>query len=426
MKYKSLLLLLMPVLLSYSVKAQEAANDADTLRKDAVKIYLDCMSCDMNYTREEIPYVNYVRDVREAEVYILVTSQNTGSGGTAYTVTLQGQGKYAGMNDTLVYSSNPDETSTVRREKKTNMIKMGLMRYVARTPLFSEIDISHDERLRTEQVVDKWNNWVFEISTEPQFESEEANKELDLRNSFSVRKVTEKIKFDIDIDQFYNKEIFIEYADTDSSEREEYYTNILDLDNLVVWSLGDHWSTGFKYTMGSSTRENYEFTTTFLPSVEYDIYPYSESTHRQLRILYGAGIKFNNYADTTIYNMTEETLYLQSLNIAYQIRSKWGSINIAFAGSNYLHDFSKNRVELFGNIDIRVFKGLSIRLGGGVAHINDQLNLKKGDISEAERLLKLTEFATKYRVDAGIEITYTFGSIYNNVVNPRFGNGYMY
>jgi len=85
--------------------------------------------------------------------------------------------------------------------------------------------------------------------------------------------------------------------------------------------------------------------------------------------------------------------------------------------------FQKNRIELNAFVNIRIFKGLSLRLFGGVAHINDQLNLKKGDISEAERLLRLTELATRYRVDGGIEITYTFGSIYNNIVNPRFGNG---
>jgi hypothetical protein len=66
---------------------------------------------------------------------------------------------------------------------------------------------------------------------------------------------------------------------------------------------------------------------------------------------------------------------------------------------------------------------LSVQINGGVAHLNDQLNLKKGDISEAERLLQLRELATKYRLEGGIEITYIFGSIYNNVVNPRFNSG---
>ena len=159
-----------------------------------------------------------------------------------------------------------------------------------------------------------------------------------------------------------------------------------------------------------------------LPSIEYDIYPYSEATHRQLRILYGAGIRYNDYFESSVYNKTRETLYKQSLNIAFQVQKKWGSINLSLEGSNYLHDFSKNRIELNTEIKLRIFKGLSLQIDGGIAHINDQLNLRKGDISEAERLLKLTEIATKYRLEGGIEITYTFGSIYNNIVNPRFGN----
>jgi hypothetical protein len=378
----------------------------------------------MNYTRQNIPYVNYVRDVKEAQVYILVTGQDAGSGGTQYTITFQGQSIFKGMNDTLVYTSNPDETSTIIREKKTNLMKMGLMRFVARTPVFSEITIIHNPDLEQEEVVDRWNNWVFELSTEPVFQSEETNKQLELRNSINISKVTEDIKLQIELDHFYNREKFIEYANTDSSETETYITSERVMNNLFVKSLTDHWSAGLNWRLGSSTRENYQFATEFLPSVEYDIYPYSESTHRQLRILYGIGFQFNNYFDTTIYNKTKETLYKQTLNIAYQVQKKWGSINLSLMGSNYLHDFSKNRLELMAEVSLRIFKGLSLQIDGGVAYINDQLNLRKGDVSEAERLLKLTELATNYRFVGGIELTYTFGSIYNNVVNPRFGNGY--
>lgn len=401
-----------------------AQNPADTLRKGAAKIFIDCESCDMNYTRQQIPYINYVRDVKEAQVYVLVTNQDAGSGGTQFTITFQGQGEFKGMNDTLVYTSNPDETNTIIREKKTNLMKMGLMRYVARTPVFSEIEITHNAGLEQEQVVDKWNNWVFELSTEPVFESEEANKQVFLRNSINISKVTEDIKLQIEMDQFYSREKFIEYVNTDSAETETYITSERIIDNLFVKSLGDHWSAGFKFGLGSSTRENYEFSTELLPSIEYDIYPYQEATHRQLRILYGAGIRYNNYIEPSVYNKTKETLYKQALNIAFQVQKKWGSINLSLEGSNYFHDFSKNRIELNTEITLRIFKGLSLRIDGGVAHITDQINLKKGDISEAERLLKLTEIATKYRLEGGIEITYTFGSIYNNIVNPRFGNGH--
>jgi hypothetical protein len=420
---KQFTLLVLVSLMPGALFSQREGVKTDTVRKEAVKVFLDWPGCDMNYIRREIPYINYVRDTREAEVYILVTDQNTGSGGEEITLLFQGQGKYDAMDDTLTYSSSPDLTNTIVREKSTDMLKIGLMRFVAKTPLFNEIEITHNSDLEAEEVVDRWNNWVFEISTEPQFESEETQKELDLRNSLNITRVTPEMKLEIEIDQFYNREKYIENVNTDSASSKKYVTSATFMDNLFVKSLGEHWSAGVKWGLGSSTRENYGFSTEILPSVEYDIYPYSESTHRQLRIMYSAGLRYNNYIDTTVYNKTGESLYLQMLNVAFQIKKKWGSINMGLTGSNYFHDFSKNRVELFTSLNIRIFKGLSLEINGGVAHINDQLNIKKGDVSEAERLLQLRELATKYRLEGGIEITYTFGSIYNNIVNPRFNSG---
>ena len=405
---------------------QTDKNISDTVRRTAVKIFLDCQDCDMNYIRQEIPYINYVRDVRESQVYILETNQNAGSGGDQYTFIFQGQGEFAGMNDTLTYTSSPDHTSTIIREKRTRVLKMGLMRFVAKTPLIDEIEINHNAELEQGEVVDRWNNWVFEISTEPQYQSEEANKRLELRNSINISKVTPDIKLEVEMDQFYDEEQFIENVNSDSASSNTYITSEKLMQMLFVKSLGDHWSAGLKAEFGSSTRENYDFKSVILPSVEYDIFPYSESTHRQLRILYSAGYQYNKYIDTTIYNKVSEGLYLQMLNIAFQIQKKWGSINMALAGSNYFNDFSKNRIVLNSSVNIRIFKGLSLQINGGVAYINDQLNLKKGGISEAERLLQLRELATKYRIEGGIQITYTFGSIYNNVVNPRFSSSHFH
>ena len=330
------------------------------------------------------------------------------------------------MHDTLTFTSNPDQTSTIIRGKRTKMLKAGLMKYVARTPLIDQIEINHIANLEQEEVIDRWNNWVFEFSTEPQFEVEETNKRLELRNSINISKVTHEIKLEIEMDQFYDRERFIENVNTDTASSVTYISDEKIMNMLFVKSFGDHWSAGFKSDLGSSTQGNYGFKTNFLPSVEYDIFPYSESTHRQLRIMYSAGYQYNNYVDTTIYNKVNEGRYLQMLNIAFQVQKKWGSINMALVGSNYFNDFSRNRLELNSSVNIRIFKGLSLQINGGVAHINDQLNLKKGDISEAERLLRLREVATKYRIEGGVEIRYTFGSIYNNIVNPRFSSGHFH
>jgi len=199
------------------------------------------------------------------------------------------------------------------------------------------------------------------------------------------------------------------------------------LDNLVVKSLGEHWSAGVQFDISSSTYRNTKLNYQVFPSVEYNIFPYSESTRRQLRILYGAGYNYTKYNDSTIYDKIEDKLFQQQLKIAFQVQQKWGSVNISLEGSNYFYDFEKNRLELEGSFRIRIVKGLSLEIYGGVARIRDQLSLVKGEEATAEEVyLRLRELATGYNIDGGLSITYTFGSIYNNIVNPRFGNGNEY
>ncbi len=84
---KSLIIALPGLLVLISLQGQTQDSTETLQREDAVRIYIDCSRCDMNYIREEIPYVNYVRDVKEAQVYILETSETTGSGGRKYTFT---------------------------------------------------------------------------------------------------------------------------------------------------------------------------------------------------------------------------------------------------------------------------------------------------------------------------------------------------
>jgi hypothetical protein len=372
----------------------------------------------MNYIREEIPYVNYVRDVKEAQVYILETSQMTGSGGRKYTYAFVGQEEFLGKNDTLVYSSSPDDTRDYVRIWRTQMLKMGLMPYVASSPLFKEVSIDPSENVEAQEVEDRWNHWVFELDAEPNFEGEESLKELSLRSSISATKITHEWKLELDFDHRYTRTKYT-FDDTLYTQ----YRSYQGLDALVVKSLGEHWSVGLRGELLSSSYNNIDLSIDILPSIEYDVFPYSESTHRQLRMLYGLGSSYRIYNDTTIYGKTEELLWQQSLQVAYEVREKWGSINVSLEGSNFFHDFSKNRIELGGFISIRVLKGLSVRVRGGVARINDQLSLVRGEASEAEILLQLQELSTAYSVEGEVGLTYTFGSIYNNIVNPRFGNG---
>ncbi len=38
-------------------------------------VYLDCEYCNLDYIKENVQYINYVRDRKEAELHILFTRQ---------------------------------------------------------------------------------------------------------------------------------------------------------------------------------------------------------------------------------------------------------------------------------------------------------------------------------------------------------------
>ena len=71
-------------------------------------------------------------------------------------------------------------------------------------------------------------------------------------------------------------------------------------------------------------------------------------------------------------------------------------------------------------MEFRITRGLSITVGGGASLIHDQINIAKTAATEEEILTKQKEMETNYSYNINFGITYTFGSIYNNVVNPRF------
>lgn len=157
------------------------------------------------------------------------------------------------------------------------------------------------------------------------------------------------------------------------------------------------------------------------PAFEYNIFPYSESTRRELRLLYRVGYNGFRYREETIFNKLTENLMIEKLSVTLETTQTWGSTEFTLEGSHFFHDFSKLRLEIFSELSLRLFKGLSFRLFGRIRMIRDQLSLPKGGATTEEILLRRKEPATSYDYFASIGLSYTFGSIYSTVVNPRFG-----
>jgi len=399
---------------SYS---QDERGSTEALRNSAPRVYIDCDRCDIDFIRTEITFVNYVRDRKEAQIHIFITTQRTGSGGTEYTVTFIGQRDYAGMNDTLKFVSEPTDTEDQIRRGIVRVLKMGLVRYVAKTNLADQISISFKRQAKPTSMEDRWDNWIFNIELDNFLRGEKANKSIWLHGSLSANRITPDLKIRFSMYASYNERKFeLEDSTISSLSRKQ------GLWGLVVKSIDDHFSVGISGFVYSSTYDNIKLAFSLAPAIEYNLFPYSESTRRELRFLYRVGYMSSRYNEETIFDKTSEILFDEVLSVTLEVKQTWGSVSATLEGSHYFHDFSKNRLQLSSNLSLHLFKGLSLRLSGRIFMIHDQLSLPKREATPEEVLLRRTQLATQYKYSGSVGLSYTFGSIYKNVVNPRFGD----
>ncbi len=396
--------------------AQAQPSEAVVLKESAPKVFIDCAMCDMEYIRKEIAFINYVSERKEAQVYILITSQKTESGGEEYTISFTGQNEFEGNNHTLNYLSEKTFTEDEVKKGLANIIKMGLMRYVAKMPISSRVSIDFTEKVKPTSVVDKWNFWVFSLSADSFLNGEKLYDSQMIYGAFSANRVTPNLKIRLSVSGMFEKSKF----DIEGELYESSYES-RSFSGLVVKSINDHWSAGAFFSAYSSTYNNIKFGLNPAPAIEYDLFPYSQSTKKQLRFLYRVGFNPVRYREETIYDKTSENLWKESLEVTLELKEKWGTISTSLEGSHYFHDFKKNRLELWTEVSLRIFKGLNFNIYGGGARIHDQLSLVKGGASWEEVLLQRQQLATSYNYYFSVGLSYTFGSIFSKVVNPRFG-----
>jgi hypothetical protein len=55
--------------------------------------------------------------------------------------------------------------------------------------------------------------------------------------------------------------------------------------------------------------------------------------------------------------------------------------------------------------------------------VHNQLSIPKGDYSIEDILLNRAELETQFTYFASVGFSYSFGALYNNIVNPRFSSG---
>jgi len=398
--------------------SQDAQSDIDELKKQAPRVFIDCRRCDIDYIRTEITFVNYVWDRREADIHVLITTQSTGSGGTEYTMAFIGQRDYQDFQNTLLFVSGTTDTPDEVRQGYVKVLKMGLVAAAARTPIAERIDVAFKEKVRETAVEDPWNFWVFNLGAHGFYIGQSHTSMLNVFGNTSANRVTPESKLRLALNANWEESSF-QYGEesitSDSRSR--------SFSGLYVKSMSDHWSVGGWLDVNYSTYSNIDLSVTPSPAIEYNIFPYAESTRRQLRFLYRLNYSYVRYMEETIYEQTQENLWSQSLNASLEFNEPWGTAEVYLFGSHYFHDTSKNRLRIGGDLSIRIVKGLRLNIGGSYSRIRDQLGLRKGDASIEEVLLRRRELETNYSMFFAVGLNYSFGSVFSNVVNPRFGGG---
>lgn len=400
----------------FMAQAQNQTNGTP-FKSEAPRVFLDCHQCDMNYLRKEVSFVSFVREPKVADVYIMVTIRSTAGSGREYTLDFIGRGEYINIKSSMKYISGPNDSRDDERRGLTRVIKIGLVPYAARTEIGDYLNVNYEGRPPVAPVADKWNAWVFSAGVSGSLSGEKSRRFASASGYLSANRVTVADKLRMGLSGNIRDSYFdLEDGPISSTVDSESFSA------LYVVSLNEHWSAGSWLAVSSSSYSNIALAVNPAPAVEYNVFPYSESNRRQLRLLYRVGLSFNKYIEETIFDRTRQTILAQTMVVSFEVKEPWGNISSSISGSTFLNDFSKNRLEVYGGVSLQLYRGLALNFNGRYSQIHDQVSLPKAGASLEEILLQQKQLATNFSYGLSIGVSYTFGSIYSPVVNPRFGN----
>jgi hypothetical protein len=399
--------------------ANGQGQDTTATSRPLVRAYISCDQCDEDYLREQIGFVNLVRDPRLADVTVQVTGLPNASGGRTYSIEVIGTRRGIRTADTLLVDIGITTPNVEGRDMLVRAVKVGLVPFVQESNALPHLDVTY--KPPTTQVTatrgerDKWQGWVFRIRGQGLVEGDDNYATRGGDGALSANRITEALKFSFSVRADYRR---TRYKLSDSSTLVSH-SRSWTAQALTVQSLGDHFSLGLLAESGSSVFENTKGYVRAGPVLEYDFYPYREATQRQIMLRYSIGGRAARYEDSTIYGKLSETRPHHELSLSPNIQRPWGSIWGATVWSQYLDDPTKRRLTTNLGVDFRITAGLTVNFYGAYSYIRDQLNISGVDLSDEERLLRLRELQSGSYFFTAVGLSYTFGSVFSNVVNPR-------
>lgn len=418
---RPLLRLALVLALPAAMSAQEDSARAELAAEPRVRVFLDCHAsgCDRNFFVTEMPFALWTQDRLDADVHLLITSLTTGAGGIEYTIAFLGRGMFAERQDTLRATVPPNSTDDIRRRTLTGVVQLGLVPYAMRVSGAAPFSLRYTrpEGLGSPEslIRDPWNFWVYRARVNGSGSAESLNSSYQVSGSVNASRVTEALKLSFNASQEYRANTFTFSNGTDAT----YILRSADLSARLVHSISDHWSIGSRLTGGLSEFRNQDAYAGADLSAEYNVFPWRDATTRQLIAAVALGGRYFDYREITIFERLTETRPVARAILSGESRQQWGTLDGAIRYTHFLHDAQTYNLSFNGRAQVRLTRGLSLELRGDAAKVNDQLYLRRGGATDDEVLTRQRALATAFRIGGAIGLSFTFGSIYNTIVNPR-------
>ncbi len=423
-------MLLASLVLVGSLAAGEQVSQS-TRAGARLRIFLDCSggNCFDEYLREEVSLGEYVRDRTDADVHVLITQADTSAGGDEYTLSFIGLGGFASTARTLKVTVDANESDDRSRRQLASALTLGLLSYVAPAGLPPNLTVSAeiDDENAAPSVAsaDPWKRWLFSLNANVNLESEESTSQRNWGLSAGADRITPEWKITLGAEFNENRDEFALDDDDDDGAAAGTRLAVVRKNSSFNWltvrSLGEHWSAGARGDVRSSTFDNTRHAISLAPAIEWNFFPYSMYTRRQFRVQYAIGGLRASYYEETLYGKLEETRGRQELSATFEQREPWGTLEGRVEASNYFPGLSTHRLEIDGEADLRITRGLSVNFEASASRIRDQLSLPRRNASSEEVLLRLRQLQSDFEARLEIGIQYRFGSRFAAIVNPRFG-----
>ncbi|MFH1729501.1 MAG: hypothetical protein ABIA04_13915 [Pseudomonadota bacterium] len=388
----------------------------DELGFKKVNVYMDKSFKCYDYLRGNVKFVNWVLTKDAADVFIMVLTQNAAAS-IEYVLKFIPLKKNGIEEFELKFFIANTLSDDCERSDIAQYIKKGLATFYLVTPLAKYIELKYKFPEKAEELDDQWDSWVFKAELGGEFYAESLYKYYETSGSFTAQRVTELNKIILALSGAFSETIY-SYEDSDETLKNSY--NWLNLSNLFVWGLDDHFSLGFSSGAYRSTYKNIDYMAGLGPAIEYNVFKYADSQEKRFSFLYSVMGIYSNYIEETVYDKYWEVLYQQQLQMNLGVIKQWGNAGVTLSASNYLDEFTKYRTSFNPYVELNLGNGFSFGISGSFDYIRDQVYLAKGELTEEELLLRSSATATTWEASGSFFIAYEFGSKKNNVVNSRF------